>query len=414
MAATQNAPSAFRNRIVASGTAAPSQLIANERNWRKHPNSQADGLTDVLKRVGWVQDVIVNKTTGKLVDGHLRVKVALSAGEKSIPVKYVELSEEEEAIVLATIDPLGAMADTDKAALAALLEGIRDDSLADLIQAIAAENYIPTDSDGLNDDLGANLDLADELLKKWKVKKGDIWTIGRHALLCGDSGQVADVERLTGGSWLADQMLTDPPYGVDYGAKNAHLNRTRGSGRRIESAIEADKGQDYRRFFTAFLESAPMSRSNTVYVFMSGQELHNLRMAFEDSRLTCSNYLVWTKNNAVLGRQDYNAQHEFIVYGWKGRHKFYGATNSSTVLEFDRPRANKEHPTMKPVQLLGRLIQDGSPIRGKVYDAFLGSGSTMVAAEQTGRECRGIEIEPKYCAVVLERMTSMGLEAKRA
>ena len=112
--------------------------------------------------------------------------------------------------------------------------------------------------------------------------------------------------------------------------------------------------------------------------------------------------------------KDYNARHEFLVYGWKGRHKFFGPTTSTTVLEYARPKRSVEHLTMKPVELVGRLLQDGSPIRGKIYEPFAGSGTTFVAAEQTGRSCLGLEIEPKYCAVTLERLTGMGLEPRLA
>lgn len=135
---------------------------------------------------------------------------------------------------------------------------------------------------------------------------------------------------------------------------------------------------------------------------MSGWELHNLRLAFDDCKLKFSSYLVWVKNNHVLGRQDYNGKHEFCAYGWKGKHKFYGDF-STTVLEFNKPLKNDLHPTMKPIELLSKLIQDGSKQDDIVYDAFLGSGSTLIACEQTKRICYGCEIEPKYIDVILRR-----------
>ena len=135
---------------------------------------------------------------------------------------------------------------------------------------------------------------------------------------------------------------------------------------------------------------------------MSGQQLHNLRLAFDDCNIKWGDYLVWVKNNHVLGRKDYNAKHEFCVYGWKNHHKFYGDF-STTVLEFDKPLKNDLHPTMKPIELLAKLIKDGSQKDEIVYDAFLGSGSTLIAGEQTNRVCYGCEISPQYCDVIIKR-----------
>jgi len=201
----------------------------------------------------------------------------------------------------------------------------------------------------------------------------------------------------------ADQILTDPPYGVSYGGK---------TGRRIAN----DQGeQDYRTFFARFLKLAPVSKRNTAFVFMSGQELHNLRLALDDAGFTWGDYLIWAKQRFVLGRKDYNAGHEFVVYAWKGSHKFYGPVGkASTVLSFDRPVASADHPTMKPTELLTRLIRDGSAPGAVVYDPFLGSGSTLIACEMSGRRCVGIELEARYCASTVRRWERFtGLLAER-
>jgi DNA modification methylase len=197
--------------------------------------------------------------------------------------------------------------------------------------------------------------------------------------------------------------LTDPPYGVAYGEK---------TGRRIAN----DQGEEnYREFFGRFLRLAPMAMKNTADIFMSGQQLHNLRLALDDAGFTWGDYLIWVKQRPVLGRKDYNAGHEFVVYAWKGSHKFYGPVGrASTVLTFDRPSASPDHPTTKPTDLLVRLIRDGSAPNAVVYDPFLGSGSTLIACEMAGRRCVGIELEPVHCATAVRRWERFtGLAAER-
>lgn len=160
------------------------------------------------------------------------------------------------------------------------------------------------------------------------------------------------------------------------------------------------------------LRLVPWAETNTCYIFMAGKELHSLRLGAEDAGLTWSDYLIWLKNNPVLGRKDYSAKHEFIYYGWHGKHKFYGEF-STTVLEYDKPQVSDLHPTMKPVELCARLISDGSrggqdnDDGGVIYDAFGGSGPTLVACEQMGRTCRIMEQEPAYCDVIINRWEAL-------
>ena len=402
----------YRNRIVAHGEESPTALVANPANWRTHPKAQAEALAAVLDEVGWVQSVVVNRRTDRLIDGHLRVVVAEQRGVEKLPVVYVDLDEDEEKMILASLDPLASMAGVDGEKLKALLDEIEAEqpALRDMLAELAAKNGL-SELASEDDDPGAQIERADELQEKWQVQPGQVWEIGRHRLLCGDSTDSNTVRRFAG-DWKADSIVTDPPYGVDYAEKTRHLSRNGGGRARAE--IQNDKAADMRAFFTAFLEPAPLASRNTAFVFMSGQELHNLRLAIEDAGFTWGDYLIWVKDSLVLSRKDYNARHEFLVYGWKGRHKFFGPTTSTTVLEYARPKRSVEHPTMKPVALVGRLLQDGSPIRGKIYEPFAGSGTTFVATEQTGRSCYGIEIEPKYCAVTLERLTGMGLEPRLA
>lgn len=270
------------------------------------------------------------------------------------------------------------------------------------------------------------------------IKPGDLVELGPHRLLCGDSRIPENIDRLMGGKKI-DMVLVDQPYGIDYVQKTEDLQRATSRGLRgtKHRAIENDKdpGQerDYRAWFAGYFSAIKphLAHSNTVYVFMAGQELHNLRLAFEDAGYKWGDYLVWVKNSAVLGRKDYNARHEFIMYGWLGRHRFYGGDAQTTVLEYPKPQRNDLHPTMKPVELCADLIMhgtkrggillDGDAGRGEarfdgeltaeeraliVQDGFLGSGTTLMACQRTGRACYGSELDPKYCDVIIERWTS--------
>lgn len=187
------------------------------------------------------------------------------------------------------------------------------------------------------------------------------------------------------------------------------------NGKRIQKDIENDNINNYEEFFTKFLGNIipHFNDYNTFYIFMSGKELHNLRLAVENNDCKCGDYLIWVKNNHVLGRKDYNSKHEFCLYGWYGKHKFYGDF-STTVLCFDKPLKNDLHPTMKPIELLAKLIKDGSPVGGNILDVFGGSGSTLIACEQTNRNCYMMELDPNYCQVIIDRWEEFtGMEAEK-
>lgn len=234
------------------------------------------------------------------------------------------------------------------------------------------------------------------------VKAGDVIEIGRHKLICGDCTDKDNVSKLLGAKTV-DQLLTDPPYGVDYSKKNEFLNKF-DKGNRDQTPIQNDDIKDYREFFGMFLKPIPFAIKNTMYCFISSQEYASLDLAMSDAGITRGIDLVWVKNNHVLGRRDYNAKHENIFYGWKGGHKFYGSSSNTTVLEYDRPLKSDLHPTMKPIPLLSQLIHDGSTEDALVYDPFLGSGSTMVACHEASRICYGFEIDPQYCQTIILRM----------
>jgi len=418
----QTEPS-WRNRIVGHGVKPASEFLANPNNWRIHAKAQQQALTGVLAEVGWVQQVVENVRTGNLIVGHLRVELAFREGDDTpVPYMQVDLSEAEEKLILATLDPIGAMATADGRKLDELLREVStgDEAVQTMLAELAEKSGLEYGKAQAPEDLGPQVDRAEELRQKWQTERGQLWEIPSktvpgqaHRLMCGDSTTAEDVARLMGGK-LARLVVTDPPYGVEYADKNAFLN-TIAPGNRIQSPIAGDHGTKegvQTLWRLAFHEmAAVMDAGAAVYCFMP-QGGDQMMMMMMGAGIEPRHELIWLKNNHVLGRVDYAYKHEPILYAWKdGGHKFYGGFQTS-VLEFDRPQVSAMHPTMKPVALIERLICNSSLAGELIYDPFLGSGTTMVAAEQTGRVCYGMEIEPKYVAVCLQRMADMGLEPR--
>ena len=373
--------------------------LADLKKWKKNPRKISKEKYEKLKHriiERGFHDVLKVDENNVVLSGNQRLSALMELGYTEIDCKVPsrEMTDEEK-------DKVG-------------LESNMNDGETDF--ELLTTNF---DIDLLND---VGFDSADFNLENEEIKEdeppeidrvepiakfGDVWQLGKHRIICGDCCDVNIIDLLFEGK-SANQVVTDPPYGVDYASKNEMLNYF-DKGNRNQTEIQNDAIDDYRQFFTDFLSIIPFADYNTVYCFMSGQNLHNLRLAMDDCDIKWSDYLIWSKNNHVLGRKDYNAKHEFCVYGWHGKHKFYGDF-STTVLEFDKPLKNDLHPTMKPIALLVKLIQDGSKRDDIVYDAFLGSGSTLIACEQTNRICYGCEIEPRYIDVVIARWEKFTVE----
>lgn len=271
------------------------------------------------------------------------------------------------------------------------------------------------------EDNGGQMDRAQVLQEQWQVKRGDLWIIpsksghGVHRLLCGDSTIEADVLRVMGGE-KADCIVTDPPYGVSYADKNKFLN-TISRGNHIQTEIENDhlNIEDISKVWEkVFTNLYLVARDGCVlYSFAPQGGDQMMMMMMMQAHFPVRHELIWLKNNHVLGRVDYAYKHEPILYAWKNTgHKFYGDFQTS-ILEFPKPQKADLHPTMKPVDLVAKLIANSSTSDEIILDPFLGSGTTLVACEQTERQGRGIEISEKYCAVVLQRLTDLGLEPTR-
>jgi len=365
-----------------------------------HPgDTEYESLRRSIERFNLVQPLVVNERTGNLIGGHQRLQVLKATGTAEVQVSIVDLEPAEEKALNIALNKISGRWDNDK--LADLLSELGDlESDPDLWTVTGfSQKELTKVLDDANQDSDDTLPLPPE--SNPVTTKGNVWVLGDHRLMCGDCTEKDDVDALMQ-SDLADSVVTDPPYGVDYASKNEFLNKI-ACGNRIQTPIINDSIADYRQFFRSFLELAKVGQCNTFYVFSFGHRLHELRLAAEDAGITWGDYLLWVKNQQILSRKDYNPKHEFIFYGWRGKHKFYGGHCRTTILEFPKPQKSTLHPTMKPIPLVEQLITDGSPHGGLIYDAFGGSGSTLIACANTDRRCRTMELSPSYCDVIIKR-----------
>ena len=324
--------------------------------------------------------------------------MALARNER-VPVVYVELTVEEEALVLASLDPISAMAGTDKDLLGRLVasmpaEGALAGLLGNLRSLAGLKNPVPPAPE-------AEMDRATALQRIWKVKPGQVWEAGAHRLLCGDStkpGNVLGAFHPPGA--FAHLIFTDPPYNVDY--EGYTENNLKIAGDKMSNDQFAD-------FLGSTFETARASlkMNGSLYVCHPSIE----RAGFE---IRCQ--IIWAKNTFAWGFGRYKFQHEPLFYAHVAgeRDPWYGDKSQSTLWQVDKPAANREHPTMKPVELVDRAIANSSKRGDAVLDLFGGAGSTLIACERLGRAGRAVEIDPKYCAVILERLRAMGLTPKLA
>lgn len=405
----------WRNRIVGEGEQPASQFVANPANWRVHPQAQRDAMRGALNEVGWVQRVIVNRRTGYLLDGHERVWQALQNGDAPVPYVEVDLDEAEEAYVLATLDPIGAMAQADKEQLDALLREVQSGEAG--VQAMLSEL---AEKAGLYPEAPKEapepqVDRAEELRSKWQTERGQVWEIpsktvaGKcHRLMCGDSTSAEDVERLLDGAKPL-LMVTDPPYGVEYDAN--WRNEAAAEGKLAYAASRIRKVDNDDR--ADWSEAYALFPGKVLYAWSpGGDHIIQTGQAVQAAGFVIRNQIIWAKPHFPISRGAYTYRHEPCWYAVKKGEKAHwqGPANESTLWEIALDR-NVEggHSTQKPLECMARPIRNHE---GDVYDPFLGSGTTMVAAEGLGRACYGMDIDPAYVAVALQRLADMGLEPR--
>ena len=399
-----------------------------------------------IQEFGLVEPIVFNERTGYVVGGHQRLKVLQDLGWSEVPVSVVDLDPEKEKALNVALNKIEG--DWDNFKLKELLEeldtgafdititGFDEEEIEDLMTQFYVEEETEVKEDNFDPDKAA------EEIQEPITKPGDVWLLGRHRLMCGDSTNIDDVLRLMGGK-QADMIFTDPPYNVDYEGSN---------GKKIKNDNMEDSAF-YQFLYDAFVAMyTVLKEGGPIYVCHADSEGLNFRKAFKDAGFLMKQCLIWVKNSLVLGRQDYHWKHEPILYGWKpgAAHAWYGGRKQDTVVEEDvdlvvqkegdhfvlsfsngiksvmvkvpsyeivfsgddsdsttwrieKPKKNADHPTMKPIALCARAIQNSSKPGELVLDPFGGSGSTLIACEQTGRTCFTMEFDPVYADVIVKR-----------
>ena len=365
----------------------------NPRTDLKPGDAEYEKLKRSIEQFGYVEPVIWNRLTGRVVGGHQRLKVLMDMGMSEVDCVVVELPEEKEKALNIALNKISGEWDKDKLALLITdLQGADFDvSLTGFDPAEIDDLFKDSLKDGVQDD---GFDVEAELKQPTITMPGDIWTLGRHRLICGDSTK-ADTFDLLMGKTKANLVITDPPYNVNY----------EGSAGKIKNDNMADEA--FYNFLLAAFQNAEsaMASDASIYVFHADTEGLNFRRAFADAGFYLSGCCIWKKQSLVLGRSPYQWQHEPVLYGWKkkGKHQWYTGRKESTIWEFDKPKKNGDHPTMKPIPLLAYPIMNSSMTNSVVLDPFGGSGSTLIACEQTDRICYTVELDEKFCDVIVKR-----------
>ena len=373
-------------------------LVPFVNNARTHSDEQVAQIAASIREFGFNNPILVDGERG-LIAGHGRLLAARKLGLATVPViELAHLSPTQKRAYILADNRLAENAGWDKELLALELAdlklsefdldllGFSDDELDELLNAANKE--------GLTDD-----DAVPEVTENPVSRTGDIWLLGNHRLLCGDATKPEDYQRLLGAE-LVDMAFTDPPYNVNYA--NTAKDKLRGKNRPI---LNDNLGDDFGEFLAAACTNILSVTKGAVYVAMSSSELDTLQSAFRAAGGKWSTFIIWAKNTFTLGRADYQRQYEPILYGWRdgADHFWCGARDQGDVWQIKKPAKNDLHPTMKPVELVERAILNSSKSRDIVLDPFGGSGTTLIAAEKSGRQARLIELDPKYVDVIVKR-----------
>ena len=379
-----------------------SKLVPYVNNARTHSPEQLTKLRSSLREFGFINPVIIDREFN-VIAGHGRIAAAKEEGMEEVPCVFADfLTEAQKKAYILADNRMALDAGWDEELLRIEIEslqgadfdvsltGFGEDEIADLFAG-----------DGEKDVKDDDFDLSAALEKAAFVERGDIWTVGRHRLVCGDATSAEDVAALMDGK-KANLIVTDPPYGVSFKS---------GSGLSIQN--DSMKGDEFYTFlynsFSCMVEH--LESGGAAYVFHADTEGLNFRKAFVDAGFHLAGVCIWVKNSLVLGRSDYQWQHEPVLYGFlkNGKHPWYSDRKQTTIWNYDKPKRNKNHPTSKPLDLLGYPICNSSQENAIVLDPFGGSGSTMMACEQTNRICYMMELDEKYASVILRRAVEIGI-----
>lgn len=365
----------------------------NPRKDLKPGDPEYEKLKNSILTFGYVEPVLWNKRTGHIIGGHQRYKVLVEMGKKEIDCVVVDMDSENEKALNIALNKVSG--DWDKDKLMLLIEDLQgvdfDVSLTGFDPAELDDLFKDSLKDNIKED---DFDVEEELKKPAISKLGDLWLLGEHRLICGDSTNPKTYEDLMDGK-LANLTITDPPYNVNY----------EGTAGKIKN--DNMENQAFYDFLLASFQGMEtvMAKDSSIYVFHADTEGLNFRKAFSDAGFYLSGTCIWKKQSLVLGRSPYQWQHEPVLFGWKkkGKHNWYSDRKQTTIWEFEKPKKNKDHPTMKPVALVAYPILNSSLTNCIVLDPFGGSGSTLIACEQTDRICHMIELDEKYADVIVKR-----------
>ena len=371
------------------------KLVPYANNARTHSPEQIGKLRSSLREFGFINPVIIDRDFG-IIAGHGRVLAAREEGITEVPCVFVDhLTEAQKKAYIIADNRMALDAGWDEELLRVEIEalqaeafdisltGFGDDEIADLFG---------NEKDAVEDD---DYDLSAALEKAAFVQRGDRWFVGKHRLYCGDATNPDDVAALMDGN-RANLVLTDPPYGVSF--KSA-------SGLTIQN--DSMKDEEFYNFLRKAFDNmvAHLENGGSAYVFHADTEGLTFRQAFVDAGFHLAGVCIWAKNSLVLGRSDYQWQHEPVLYGFlkNGKHRWYSDRKQTTIWNFDKPKRNANHPTSKPLDLLSYPLGNSSQENAIVIDTFGGSGSTLMACEKTNRICYTMELDEKYASVILRR-----------
>ena len=378
------------------------KLKPYKNNARTHSDEQIEKIAKSMKEFGFINPVLVDGDLN-VIAGHGRILGAKKLGMKEVPCLFIEnLTEEQKRAYIIADNRLAEDAGWDKELLKIELEDLKNMNFDITLTGFELEDF-----DFSMDETKVIEDEFDENVPEEPTsKKGEIYKLGKHFLMCGDSTDINDVEKLMNGV-KADMLLTDPPYNVDYEG---------GTGLTIQNDNMDD--ETFREFLRVsfFNANSVMKEGAVFYIWHADSEGYNFRGACHDIGWKVRQCLIWCKNTLVMGRQDYHWKHEPCLYGWKegASHLWASDRKQTTVLEFDRPSVSKEHPTMKPVGLFDYLIKNNTNKDDIVLDLFAGSGTSIIACEQNGRIAYSMELDPKYVDVIISRWEKLtGQQAER-
>lgn len=371
------------------------KLTPYEKNARKHEEADIATIVASIDEFGMCDPIGIWSDKNIIVEGHGRLLALKKLGKTEAPcIRLDHLTDEQRRAYALAHNKTAEMSDWDFSKLEAELA---DMSLEFDMTAFGFDELEIDDPQELEEDEVPEVDETAEPI----TKQGDIWKLGRHRLICGDSTDKETIDKLMNGK-KADLLVTDPPYNVAYEGKTAEA-----------LTIENDEmgGEEFRAFLKNAFDRAfdSLKEGGAFYVWYASREHINFETALNEASLKVRQQLIWVKNSLVLSRQDYHWKHEPCLYGWKegAAHNWYSDRTQTTVLEFDRPSRNAEHPTMKPLDLIGYQIQNSSRKNEIVLDLFGGSGSTLIAAEQLDRTCYMSELDPRYCDVIIRRWENL-------